>query len=136
MRYVKRSPAFVLVAAIAAIGLRCAPVQRSDRSAGPAPAKGLVVRQDEAAGTISVYRAGNSSPIVTQNARPDFRPYLHPIMAPDGQGVVTEDSPGHHKHQTGLYWGFTRLNGRDYFHNPAGDHWRRTSAAVVVASGV
>ncbi|HET7696127.1 MAG TPA: PVC-type heme-binding CxxCH protein [Vicinamibacterales bacterium] len=137
MRDLKTSLALVLVAAMAALGLRCAPVQvsRSDGSAAPAPAKGLLVQQDEAAGTISVYRAGNRSPIVTQNARPDFRPYLHPIMAPDGQGVLTEDSPGHHKHQTGLYWGFTRLNGRDYFHNPTGDHWRRASAAIVVASG-
>ena len=41
----------------------------------------------------------------------DHRPYLHPIISPDGKGVLTEYSPGHHKHQTGLYWGFTRING-------------------------
>ena len=39
---------------------------------------------------------------------PTHGPYLHPIAAPDGKGVVTEFSPEHHKHQTGLYWGFTR----------------------------
>ena len=70
------------------------------------------------AGTLSIYRTGRREAILTQNARPDARPYLHPIAAPDGTGVVTEFSPEHHKHQTGLYWGFTRLNGRDYFHNP------------------
>src|SRR5688500_20260194 len=43
--------------------------------------------------------------------------------------LLTEYSPAHHKHQTGLYWGFTRLNGRDFFHNPQGDYWRRVSAA-------
>jgi putative membrane-bound dehydrogenase-like protein len=91
----------------------------------------LTIRQDVRAGTISVYRAGQRAPIVQQNARPDERPYLHPIAAPDGAGVATEASPSHHPHQTGLYWGFTRLNGRDYFHNRAGDYWRRVSAAVV-----
>jgi putative membrane-bound dehydrogenase-like protein len=137
MRYLKTSSTFVLLAVMTALGLRCASVQvsKSDRAEAPAGAKGLAVEQDEKAGTISVYRAGNRSAILTQNARPDFRPYLHPIVAPDGKGVLTEDSPGHHKHQTGLYWGFTRLNGRDYFHNPTGDYWRRTSAAVIQASG-
>ena len=97
--------------------------------------RGLTARQDEQAGTISVFRDGGSTALLTQNARPDFRPYLHPIAAPDGKGVLTEYSPGHHKHQTGLYWGFTRVNGRDYFHNPAGDYWRRVSASVLEAAG-
>ena len=95
----------------------------------------MTARFDEQAGTIAVSRAGGRAPIVTQHARPDFRPYLHPIVAPDGRGVLTEDSPGHHKHQTGLYWGFTRLNGRDYFHNPGGEYWRRVSATVLQADG-
>ena len=96
---------------------------------------GLRIHHDEAAGTIAVFRGGESAPVVTQHARPDFRPYLHPIVAPDGRGVLTEDSPAHHPHQTGVYWGFTRLNGRDYFHNPGGDHWRRVSAAVLEGAG-
>jgi putative membrane-bound dehydrogenase-like protein len=98
-------------------------------------ARGLVIRQDERAGTLSVYRTGRREAILTQNARPDARPYLHPIAAPDGRGVVTEFSPAHHKHQTGLYWGFTRVNGRDFFHNPHGDYWRRVSTAVTQQSG-
>ena len=91
----------------------------------------LEVRQDLDAGTISIYRVGEDKPIVTQNARKDFRPYIHPIEAPDGKGVLTEYSPRHHPHQTGLYWGFTRVNGRDYFHHPKGDYWKRVSAAVL-----
>ena len=90
---------------------------------------------DQNAGEIKVYRGGGDAPIVTQNAKPDFRPYLHPIVAPDGKGVLTEYSPGHHKHQTGLYWGFTRVNGRDYFHNPSGDYWTRVSAELVQDTG-
>lgn len=95
----------------------------------------LVLKKDSSGEKIAVYRDGQTDPIVTQNARPDFRPYLHPIVAPDGKGVLTEYSPGHHKHQTGLYWGFTRVNGRDYFHHPEGDYWKRVSADVIQAKG-
>ena len=101
-------------------------------SSGPVS---LRLVKDEANGTIEVFRAGGEKPIVTQHAKPDFRPYLHPIVAPDGKGVLTQYSPGHHKHQTGLYWGFTRVNGRDYFHNPAGDYWKRVSAEIVRDTG-
>lgn len=93
------------------------------------------VVQDEKAGTISVFRNDSNDPVLTQNAKPDFRPYFHPILPPDGKGMLTEYSPGHHKHQTGLYWGFTRVNGRDYFHHPEGDYWKRVSARVIQASG-
>ncbi len=78
----------------------------------------LTLRQNDATNTISVYRENDKEAILTQNARPDFRPYLHPIVAPDGKGFLTESSPEHQKHQTGLYWGLKQVNGRDYFHNP------------------
>lgn len=93
----------------------------------------LIVKQEGE--TIQVYRVGQAEPMLTQNAAPDFRPYLHPIMTPDGKGSFTQFSPDHHKHQTGLYWGFTRVNGRDYFHHPEGDYWRRVSADVLEAEG-
>lgn len=98
-------------------------------------AEPLRIEHDEAAATIAVFRLTGKEPIVTQHAGPDFRPYLHPIVAPDGRGVLTEYSPGHHKHQTGLYWGFTRVNTRDYFHHPEGDYWRRVAAKVLQAEG-
>ena len=104
-------------------------------AAATAHAVTLTLRQDEATNTISVYRDNVAEPILTQNARPDFRPYLHPIVAPDGKGVLTEFSPAHHKHQTGLYWGFTKVNGRDYFHNPSNGYWRRVSSKPIVAKG-
>ena len=62
---------------------------------------------------ISVYRNLAEKPILTQNAKKNFRPFLHPIVSPNGKGLFTEYSPGHHKHQTGIYWGFTRVNGSD-----------------------
>lgn len=121
----------------------------------------LSITLNEKAGTISVFRKGESKALVIQNAKPDFRPYLHPIQAPDGKGQLTEYSPGHHKHQTGLYWGFTRVNGtgapidtvkkyfyqkdkfpkmqkgigRDFFHHPEGEYWKRVSYKVIQAEG-
>jgi putative membrane-bound dehydrogenase-like protein len=95
----------------------------------------LRIVQNEAQETISVFRGNETQPILTQNAKANFRPYLHPLQAPDGKGVLTEYSPGHHKHQTGIYWGYTRVNGRDYFHHPEGDYWRRVSATVLQGTG-
>jgi putative membrane-bound dehydrogenase-like protein len=100
-----------------------------------AHAAALTLRQDEATNTISVYRENGKEAILTQNARPDFRPYIHPIVAPDGKGVLTEYSPGHHKHQTGLYWGLKQINGRDFFHNPGAAFWRKLSSNVLVPKG-
>lgn len=129
----------LVVSAVAgAIALGCASQRLATKPSPPAaaaPAGGLVLRADPDAGTISVFRASGGEALVTQNAQPDARPYLHPIAAPDGRGVLTEVSPGHHPHQTGLYWGFTDLNGRDYFHHPRDGYWRRVSAAVTQATG-
>ncbi|MCE6987749.1 PVC-type heme-binding CxxCH protein [Dyadobacter sp. CY323] len=91
--------------------------------------------QDETSETIKIFRGTETKPIVTQNAKANFRPYLHPIEAPDGKGVLTEYSPGHHKHQTGIYWGYTRVNGRDYFHHPDEGYWKRVSAKVIESKG-
>ena len=102
---------------------------------GDALAGNLALRQDPATRGISVFREGGATPILTQNAGAEFRPYLHPIVSPDGKSVLTEFSPGHHKHQTGLYWGFTDVNGRDYFHNPGAGYWRRVSSEPLIATG-
>ncbi len=85
--------------------------------------------------TISVYRLLGTNPILTQVTKSNHRPYLHPIVAPDGKSLITEYSPGHHKHQTGIYWGYTRVNGRDYFHHPEGDYWRKVSSKIIISKG-
>jgi hypothetical protein len=124
------------IAAAVAVGSAGRTMQQATAAqATPSPAAALRVVRDESAGTIKVFRPGSREPVLTQNAPPDARPYLHPIAAPDGRGAVTEFSPSHHKHQTGLYWGFTRVNGRDFFHNPQGDYWRRVSFTVLRDTG-
>lgn len=97
---------------------------------GPVP---LIAKAD--GDKIKIFRQGDSKPIVTQNAKEDFRPYIHPIEAPDGKGTLTEYSPEHHKHQTGLYWGLTRVNDRDYFHNPGGEYWKKVSSEIIESEG-
>ncbi len=113
----------LLIAAALCIG-SCRPVQDQPN---------LVVQQGP--DQIRIFIEGRDAPIATHNVQADFRPYLHPIVAPDGNGRLTEFSPDHHRHQTGLYWGFTRLNGRDYFHNPQADYWRRDTVMVIEAEG-
>jgi putative membrane-bound dehydrogenase-like protein len=95
----------------------------------------LVLEEDLEKATISIFRKGETNPILVQNAKDDFRPFIHPIVAPDGKGLLTEYSPGHHKHQTGLYWGLTRVNGRDYFHNPQEDYWKKVASNIVEKEG-
>lgn len=101
----------------------------------PATAADTPLRAEREGDAIRIFRGKETTPILTQNAKADFRPYLHPIAAPDGKGVLTEYSPGHHKHQTGIYWGYTRVNGRDYFHHPGDGYWKKVSANVVEAGG-
>ena len=68
----------------------------------------------------------SDGPVIIQqgDSKNHTRPYIHPLRSPDGKHVLTQFSPGHHKHQTGLYWGQTRINKRDFFHNYKGDYWK------------
>ena len=86
--------ATLAVVTIIALGCASPKLLKSDEQATAAGSQGLTIKQDEQAGTISVFRAGKAEPILTQNARPDTRPYLHPIAAPDGKGVLTEVQSG------------------------------------------
>jgi hypothetical protein len=112
------------------INIACAsPSQRAHET------QSLLTLEKSTDGTaISVVRA-DGGPILTQHAEAGVRPYIHPVVAPDGKGVLTEFSPSHHKHQTGLYWGLKHVNGRDYFMNWKEDYWRRISFDALEESG-
>lgn len=101
----------------------------ADTPAGKLEAKRLET------GGIAIHRAGQDKPILVHNAPADGRPYFHPIVAPDGKGVLTEFSPAHHKHQTGLYVGILKVNGRDYFHNRDGNYFKLKEARPVSVEG-
>ena len=61
--------------------------------------------------SITLYRSGLTPALITQRADPDHRPYIHPLLAPDGVGELTENEPGHHLWQHGLYVGLNDVNG-------------------------
>jgi hypothetical protein len=93
------------------------------------------IRLDEELGGLHVMRAGAENPVMTQNAKKGMRPYLHPIKTPDLKGVLTEIHPSHHPHQTGVYWGLKKVNGRDFFMNHGADYYRFKSLSVVEKTG-
>lgn len=95
----------------------------------------LRARADPASQAIKIYRSGVVEPILTQKVPDDGRPYLHPIVAPDGNGLITEYRPSHHPHQTGIYWGFKLVNNREFFMHWQGDHYRKISFKVIQQEG-
>ena len=60
---------------------------------------------------LTIARTTHAEPLLIQQARLNHRPYIHPIVAPDGRGVLTEDAPPHHPWQHGLYVGLNDVNG-------------------------
>lgn len=69
---------------------------------------------------VRIARA-DGSPILTHRLPADARPTFHPIIAPDGKGVMTEDKPAHHIWQQGLYTGFNLVNGIGFWRNEPQD---------------
>jgi hypothetical protein len=89
---------------------------------------------------IEIYREGGHAPIVTQQAKANKRPYIHPIVAPDGAGVLTENSPSHHPWQHGLYTGLNRINGFGFWEegirgNPLDGTFHPLPLAPALVSG-
>ncbi len=73
------------------------------------PLKLHVERTDQ---QLQIFRTGMQNPVLTQHARRNKRPFIHPILAPDGVGEVTEDGAGgHHDWQHGLFIGLNDVNG-------------------------
>jgi len=59
---------------------------------------------------VEIFRSGQDAPILVQHAKANTRAYIHPIVAPDGNGLLTEDTPPHHLWQHGLYVGLNEVN--------------------------
>ncbi len=75
----------------------------------------------ESDGQIVNISRGDGTPLLTHRVPRDRRPTFHPIMAPDGVGVLTEDGPAHHPWQHGLYTGFNLVNGFGFWRDEPGD---------------
>jgi hypothetical protein len=70
---------------------------------------------------LDLFRGDAAEPLLTQHAEPDHRPYLHPLRAPDGRGILTEDAPAHHPWQHGLYTGLNEVGGAGFWKEGGGD---------------
>jgi putative heme-binding domain-containing protein len=51
---------------------------------------------------------------------PTLRPHLHPLRDPSGRIVLTEDRPADHPWQHGIFTGFHRVNGINYWKEDEG----------------
>lgn len=114
----------------------CSYKRASQRSeAGESTKPVLYLREDKNSEAISVFNQTALEPILVQNARPNERPYIHPIKAPDGKGIVTQYRPSHHPHQTGIFWGLKMVNGRDHFMKWQGDYFKKISSSIIKQQG-
>ena len=73
------------------------------------------LRVDFDARRIAISRASSGDPLLVQQAPENGRPFIHPLRAPDGIGILTEDAPGHHPWQHGLYVGLNKVNGYGFW---------------------
>lgn len=64
---------------------------------------------------LAVVRADGGAVVLAQVASAGQRPYIHPIAAPGGAGVLTENAPSHHPWQHGLYVGLNDVNGSGFW---------------------
>lgn len=66
--------------------------------------------------------AANWTDLVTYVAEPGLRPYLHPVHDASGRHVLTQDRPEDHPWQHGIFTGFHRVNGFNYWKEDEGRH--------------
>lgn len=92
---------------------------------------------------LAIFRRDETRALVVQNAPANKRPYIHPILAPDGVGEITENEPGHHLWQHGLYVGLNRVNGYGFWTEGLNDdpldgtfHPKRLAAPTIEGNGV
>jgi putative heme-binding domain-containing protein len=72
--------------------------------------------------TVRVRRPGSDEwvDLLTYVTDPAQRPYLHPVRDPSGRVVLTEDRPADHPWQHGIFTGFHRVNGVNYWKEDEG----------------
>jgi hypothetical protein len=64
--------------------------------------------------------AGDWIELATYVMETNSRPYLHPVRDASGNAVLTEDKPADHPWQHGIFTGFHRVNGFNYWKEDEG----------------
>ncbi|HKS37700.1 MAG TPA: PVC-type heme-binding CxxCH protein, partial [Verrucomicrobiae bacterium] len=91
------------------------------RSSGKAVSR-LKVESSERRLVVRAQLSGRSEwiELATYVMETDSRPYLHPVRDASGRDVLTEDRPGDHPWQHGIFTGFHRVNGFNYWKEDEG----------------
>jgi putative heme-binding domain-containing protein len=89
------------------------PTKPSGRIKVESKDKSLVVRAQPAG-------KGDWIELATYVMETNSRPYLHPLRDASGQVVLTEDRPADHPWQHGIFTGFHRVNGFNYWKEDEG----------------
>jgi methane monooxygenase PmoA-like len=87
-------------------------------------ATGAQIKAELTAGKLVVHSqlAGQSGwiELASYVMQTNSRPYLHPVRDPSGKVVLTEDRPADHTWQHGIFTGFHRVNGFNYWKEDEG----------------
>ncbi len=59
-------------------------------------------------------------PLLDYVMDPALRPYIHPLRDPGGKNVLTDDKPGDHPWQHGIFTGLHKVNGVDFWSEKQG----------------
>nr|MBX2871307.1 PmoA family protein [Saprospiraceae bacterium] len=146
----------IVVGAIVILATQC-----TNQTSEPNTSVNTHFKLQETVDQIQVLAGETEAVLLTQVVQENHRPYIHPWISPRSQVSLTQFSPGHHKHQTGIYWGLTRVNGSgasdeelkewfyrkdksdemrekigaDYFHNPENGHWKKVGSELLKEEG-
>ena len=91
----------------------------------------LRVEQNEDQSALSVFRQGQTSPLLIHHTGTNQRPFIHSLAAPDRTGTITGTSG----EATGVFWAFPSVNGRDFFSHSGQGYWQRQSVSVIQSNG-
>ena len=91
----------------------------------------LRVEQNENQNSLSVYRLGQATPLLTHETGANQRPFIHPLTSPDAKSALTGTSG----ESTGIFWAFPSVNGRDYFSHSGQGYWQRQAVSVILSKG-
>jgi hypothetical protein len=86
------------------------------------PLSRIKVESSETRLTVRAQLPGEDdwSEIATYVMEPNARPYLHPVRDATGRVALTEDRPADHPWQHGVFTGFHRVNGLNYWKEDEG----------------
>lgn len=90
------------------------------------------IQQSEDKSQLTIHEAGKSQALLVHKLQPDQRPFIHTLKLGS-----TEIFQGKNQSNTqeGLFWGFSKLNDRNYLKESGPQYWKKVSSEIVQAKG-